>query len=114
MSQLNTPPPYQTIPKPYQTIPKEESRRKRQEEVRGCKRKYEMLEEGRGPRVPRSRGPKDQDFSNTRIFSFSVGIKVMNPKMPLCNEQLRALEVARIKTNVELLWSHSNTSEPSH
>ena len=24
------------------------------------------------------------DFSNTRIFSFSVGIKVMNPKMPLC------------------------------
>ena len=23
------------------------------------------------------------DFSNTRIFSFSVGIKVMNPKMPL-------------------------------
>ena len=28
------------------------------------------------------------DFSNTRIFSFSVGIKVMNPKMPLCNQQL--------------------------
>ena len=26
------------------------------------------------------------DFSNTRIFSFSVGIKVMNPKMPLCNK----------------------------
>ena len=26
------------------------------------------------------------DFSNTRIFSFSVGIKVMNPKMPLCIE----------------------------
>ena len=25
------------------------------------------------------------DFSNTRIFSFSVGIKVMNPKMPLCS-----------------------------
>ena len=24
------------------------------------------------------------DFSNTRIFSFSVGSKVMNPKMPLC------------------------------
>ena len=26
------------------------------------------------------------DFSNTRIFSFFVGIKVMNPKMPLCVE----------------------------
>ena len=24
------------------------------------------------------------DFSNTRIFSFSIGGKVMNPKMPLC------------------------------
>ena len=24
-----------------------------------------MLEEGRGPRVPRSRGPKDQDISNS-------------------------------------------------
>ena len=46
-------------PPPYQTIPKEESRRKRQEEVRGYKGKYEeVLEEGRGPRVPRSRGPK--------------------------------------------------------
>ena len=26
------------------------------------------------------------DFSNTRIFSLSVGIKVMNPKMPLWSE----------------------------
>ena len=25
------------------------------------------------------------DFSNTRIFSFSIGGKVMSPKMPLCN-----------------------------
>ena len=25
------------------------------------------------------------DFSNTRIFSISVGSKVMNPKMPLCS-----------------------------
>ena len=43
-------------------------------EVRGCKGKYEeVLEEGRGPRVPRSKsskvhgsqGPKDQDISNS-------------------------------------------------
>ena len=28
--------------------------------------KYEeVLEEGRGPKVPRSRGPKDQDISNS-------------------------------------------------
>ena len=26
------------------------------------------------------------DFSNTRIFSFSIGGKVMSPKMPLCEE----------------------------
>ena len=55
----------QLTPPPNQTIPKEESRRKRQEEVRGYKGKYEeVLEEGRGPRVPRSKGPEDQDFSN--------------------------------------------------
>ena len=24
------------------------------------------------------------DFYNTKIFSFSIGSKVMNPKMPLC------------------------------
>ena len=48
------------------SIPKEESRRKRQEEARGCMGKYEeVLEEGRGPRVPRSQGPKDQDISNS-------------------------------------------------
>ena len=39
------------------TISKEESRRKRQEEARGCMGNYEeVLEEGRGPRVPRSKG----------------------------------------------------------
>ena len=54
MSKLNYPLP----PILNQTMPKWESRRKRQEEVRGCKRKYEMLEEGKGPRVPRSQGPR--------------------------------------------------------
>ena len=30
--------------------------------------KYEeVLEEGRGPRVPRSRGPKEQDISNSHL-----------------------------------------------
>ena len=29
------------------------------------------------------------DFSNTRIFSFSIGGKVMNPKMPLCNDSVQ-------------------------
>ena len=49
----------QLTPPPNQTIPKEESRRKRKEEVRGSKGKYEeVLAEGRGPRVPRSRGSK--------------------------------------------------------
>ena len=47
-------------------------------EVRGCKGKYEeVLEEGRGPRVPRpkgskvkgSQGPKDQDISNSHSNS---------------------------------------------
>ena len=55
-------PPYKTIPKPYQRRRVRGGDRRR---VRGFKRKYEMLEEGRGQRVPRSRGPKDQDISNS-------------------------------------------------
>ena len=61
-----------TIPKPYQTIPKEESRRKRQEEVRGYKGKYEeVLVEGRGPRVPRSKGSKVQGSQGPRYLKFT-------------------------------------------
>ena len=71
-----------THPPHNQTIPKEESRRKRQKEARGCMAKYEeVLEEGRGPRVPRSKvckvqcfqGPKDlprylKSHSNTNVI----------------------------------------------
>ena len=59
-----------SIPLPYQTILKDESRRKRQEEVRGCKRKYEeVLEEGRGPRIPWCKGPKVQGSQGLRYIS---------------------------------------------
>ena len=61
-------------PSPHnQTIPKEESRRKRQEEVRGCKGKYEeVLEEGRCQRIPRSKsskvqGPKVQRSKDPKV-----------------------------------------------
>ena len=58
---------------PNQTIPKEESRRKRQEEVRGYKGKYEeVLEEGRGPRVPRSKGFKVQGFQCPRVERMKI------------------------------------------
>ena len=37
-----------------------------EEEIGGGKRKYEEVEEEeRGPRVPRSRGPKDKDISKS-------------------------------------------------
>jgi len=43
------------------------------EEVRGCKRKYEeMVEEGRGPRVLRSQGPKDP---RTKISQSHIQIR---------------------------------------
>ena len=40
--------------------------------------KYEeVLEEGRGPRVPRSQGPKDQDISNSHSNT-SLTLKKVN------------------------------------
>ena len=60
MSQLNTPPLPHT--KPYQRRRVGGRNRRREEEVRGCKRKYkEVFEEGRSLRVPWSNGPKVQE-----------------------------------------------------
>ena len=46
------------------------------------------------------------DFSNTRIFSFSVGNKVMNPKMPLC-QKLDKIKYPNIKYKNKLIESNT-------
>ena len=46
------------------------------------------------------------DFSNTRIFSFSVGIKVMNPKMPLCQicPDTKLFALLKIHPTFNITW----------
>ena len=42
------------------------------------------------------------DFSNTRIFSFTIGGKVMNTKMPLC---VNTVQFYKIKFKVKVKFS---------
>ena len=75
----------QLTPPPNQTIPKEESRRKRKEEVRGSKGKYEeVLAEGRGPRVPRSKGSKVQGSNLNVCVTFKMTIHVVRENSGVC------------------------------
>ena len=39
------------------------------------------------------------DFYNTKIFSFSIGSKVMNPKMPLC-QRVRVKNFGKASTHL--------------
>ena len=62
LNSKRTSPPLPNYIRPDQTIPK----RMIQEELRGDKRMYEeVVEEGRDPRVPRSKGSKVPDISNS-------------------------------------------------
>ena len=75
----------QLTPPFNQTIPKEESRRKRLEEVRGCKGKYEeVLEEWRGPRVPRSTRSKVQGSQGPRYLKLRFKRKFDSKEGPSC------------------------------
>ena len=71
-------------------MPKEESRRKRYEEVRWCKGKYEeVLEEARGPRVrvprvPWSRGPKVQGSKGPRYLKLTFKYELDSKEGPSC------------------------------
>ena len=77
-----------THPPHNQTIPKEESRRKRYEEVRGCMGKYEeVMEEGRGQRVqrskvPRSSGPKVPGSQGPRYLKLTFKYELDSKEGP--------------------------------
>ena len=65
---------------------KEESRRQRQEEVIGCKGKYkEVLEEGRNPRVTRSKGSKVPGFQGPRYHKLKFKYELDSKEGPSCS-----------------------------
>ena len=56
------------------------------EELRGDKRKYEeVVEEGRDPRVPRSRGPKVQGPHGLSYLKVHFKYKLDSNEGPSCN-----------------------------
>ena len=58
---------------------------KRWEEVKGCKGKHkEVLEEGRGPKIPRSKGSKVQGSNLNVCVTFKMTIHVVRENSGVC------------------------------